>query len=634
MKWRWDFALFAGVFAAVFAAAALVPVAAHAAATIVVQNNDGAGEGFNDPTPWTPTGGNPATTLGQARLNAFQYAANLWATCINSNVTIVVRAQMDPLACSPTSGMLGFAGTTTVHRDFSGAPLANTWYPQALANALSGTDLSANPDINATFNSSINGDPGCLGALNWYYGFDGNPPGGNIDFITVVMHEIGHGLGFQTFVDLATGAKLGGYDDMYMVFLEQGNATPSAYPLMSNAGRVTASKSDPNLRWTGSSVTNGQSLIPLTAGLNSGYVRMHGPDPQEPGSSVSHWTKDAFPNEVMEPVYTGPDHDPGLAFNLMEDIGWSVDAVCLCAPEPTTMAAADTVTVSRPDANWTMRVRLDNAGPNDAVGVVGTMSENLAWLVISDPTCNYGDIANGNFDWGDPDAYVLDLSLWPGGTFDVTLDVAWTDGCGSPHSDSFTLTLNPPELLPVAFQQVSALPVRDAVEVSWVIFADEAYDGFNVYRRRDREAHEVRLNPNGPLDRSRRSYTDTDVEPGETYHYTVAFVMPDGRELRSSSIRATVGTYSTYLEQNRPNPFNPSTQIVYQLAENGRVTLGVYDVSGRLVRTLVDGLQPAGAYSVTWDGRDDDGRLSSTGVYFCKLTAGKFSQTRRMVLLK
>jgi hypothetical protein len=65
-------------------------------ATLIIQNNDGAFEGFNDPTPWTPTGGNPATTLGQARLNAFQYAADLWGACLNSNVTITIRAQMDP----------------------------------------------------------------------------------------------------------------------------------------------------------------------------------------------------------------------------------------------------------------------------------------------------------------------------------------------------------------------------------------------------------------------------------------------------------------------------------------------------------------------------------------------------------
>jgi hypothetical protein len=614
---------------------AIVPAGVHAGATIVVQNNDAAGEGFNDPTQWNPTGGNMATTLGQARLNAFQYAADLWGACIESNVTIVVRAQMDPLFCNATSAVLGAAGTTTIHQGFLGAPLSSTWYPQALANSLRGLDNSpSNPDINATFNSNMNGSSGCLGGMSWYYGLDGNPPGGDIDFVTVVMHEIGHGLGFQTFVDLDTGAKYSGLNDAYMVHLEHAGALPNGYPQMTNAGRLAASMSDPNLRWTGSSVTGAHPSIPLTSGLNGGYVRNHAPNPQEPGSSVSHWSKALTPNEVMEPAYTGANHDPRLAFYLMEDIGWTLDPACVCPAEPTTLADTDTVTAGRTDTEWAMRVELDNLGPNDATNITATMTESIGWLSITDPSCDYNDINNGNSSWGAPDQYTLNLTSWPGGTFDVTLNVDWEDACGNNYSDSFTLTLNPPEAVPVAFQQVYAVPSRDAIELRWVIFADEPYDGFNIYRRTDGQSQEIRLNPNAPIDPSQRSYTDSGVEPGATYYYTVAFVLPGGYEQRSSTIEATVGTYSTRLEQNHPNPFNPSTQIVYQLAGNERVTLVVYDVSGKLVRTLVDQLQPTGAYSVTWDGRDNSGRLSSTGVYFYKLTTGKFTQTRRMVLLK
>jgi len=89
------------------------------------------------------------------------------------------------------------------------------------------------------------------------------------------------------------------------------------------------------------------------------------------------------------------------------------------------------------------------------------------------------------------------------------------------------------------------------------------------------------------------------------------------------------------LHQNRPNPFNPTTTIDYEVpAGAGRVTLRVYDVSGRLVRTLVDSRQPAGPATATWDGRDNDGAPASSGVYFYKLSAGEVRETRRMVLLK
>jgi len=317
--------------AAVLAAGVLVcmfatPVAVHAAATIVIQNNDGAGEGFNDATPFTPVGGNNAITLGQARLNAFTYAAELWGECINSAVTINIRAQMDPQNCTPTSATLGSASAVTVHRDFANAPVANTWYSAALANSLAGVDLDATqPDINATFNSSINGNPGCLGGGSWYYGLDGNPGPNQWDFVTVVMHEIGHGLGVQTFVDLATGARFMDRNDTFLRFMEQAGAAPSLYTAMNNAQRAAGNISDPSLRWTGG-IANGQHPnVPITAGLNGGLLRLHAPNPAQPGSSLSHWSTALTPDELMEPSYTAPDHNMSLALYLLEDTGWSID---------------------------------------------------------------------------------------------------------------------------------------------------------------------------------------------------------------------------------------------------------------------------------------------------------------------
>jgi len=88
------------------------------------------------------------------------------------------------------------------------------------------------------------------------------------------------------------------------------------------------------------------------------------------------------------------------------------------------------------------------------------------------------------------------------------------------------------------------------------------------------------------------------------------------------------------LEQNVPNPFNPSTTIAFTLREAGEVTLAVYDATGRHVRTLVSGRREARSYDVAWDGRDDAGTRVASGVYFYRLTAGSFTQTRKMVLLK
>ena len=89
------------------------------------------------------------------------------------------------------------------------------------------------------------------------------------------------------------------------------------------------------------------------------------------------------------------------------------------------------------------------------------------------------------------------------------------------------------------------------------------------------------------------------------------------------------------LEQNYPNPFNPNTLISYDVPIGGGVvSLHIYDVRGRLVKTLADGRETAGRKTVMWDATDDRGQTVSTGIYFYQLIADGFSQTRKMVLMK
>jgi len=98
--------------------------------------------------------------------------------------------------------------------------------------------------------------------------------------------------------------------------------------------------------------------------------------------------------------------------------------------------------------------------------------------------------------------------------------------------------------------------------------------------------------------------------------------------------REIASSYSYCLDQNHPNPFNPETDIDYSIRDRGQVRLTIYDVQGRLVRTLVDYPMQPGRYHAHWDGTNERGRLVSTGIYFCRMEAGDFSATRKMVLLK
>jgi hypothetical protein len=106
----------------------------------------------------------------------------------------------------------------------------------------------------------------------------------------------------------------------------------------------------------------------------------------------------------------------------------------------------------------------------------------------------------------------------------------------------------------------------------------------------------------------------------------------EAEQKKSNDLQSAV-TFS--LQQNAPNPFNPATVISFVVPEGGaNVSLRIYDVTGRLIRTLVDGYAPAGTRAVSWHGKNDQGQPVASGTYFYQLTAPSFSEKKKMVLLK
>jgi hypothetical protein len=109
----------------------------------------------------------------------------------------------------------------------------------------------------------------------------------------------------------------------------------------------------------------------------------------------------------------------------------------------------------------------------------------------------------------------------------------------------------------------------------------------------------------------------------------------DGRYM-TVSLAAGVETLPTdfTLQQNYPNPFNPETRIEFSLPNAGEISLVVYDVLGRSVRTLASGSYPAGNHAVRWDSRDNSGQTVASGVYFYRLESSGKATTRKMMLVK
>jgi hypothetical protein len=130
------------------------------------------------------------------------------------------------------------------------------------------------------------------------------------------------------------------------------------------------------------------------------------------------------------------------------------------------------------------------------------------------------------------------------------------------------------------------------------------------------------------------TFRDEGVTAGMTYVYRLEAL--DGAGLSVLTSEVYVPVTRAGLERNFPNPFNPTTTLVFYVPEGpaAKVTLEIFDVTGARVRVLASESLPPGRHTQRWDGRDDRGNGVGSGVYFCRLSMPGFTQTRKMTLLK
>jgi hypothetical protein len=553
----------------------LLLAAAAPAATITIVNNNAAGVGFNDPTVVAPVGGNTGTTRGAQRLIAFQFAADVWGALLPSDVEIKVSATFEPLTCTSTTAVLGSAGPRQVFTDFPNAPLASTWYVAAEANKLAGVDLAPGAsgtsadDLQARFNLSIDDNENCLAGTNWYYGLDGNH-GTDIDLVVVLLHEMGHGLGFLSLASNTTGALLSGLPDVYTNFLYD-NDYGLHWPALTAAERVLSA-------------------------VNPQKVGFDGPTTKVAAEALLGYANEAL---VIAPANVAGSYVVGDASfgPSVADVPVSGNVVlAIDGAAPTGDACSALVNAAALNGNiamvdrgsCTFAAKVQAAQDAGAIGVIvvnnvagpaSTLGGSSATITIpavmlsqADGNLLKAELANG-----------LYVSLQVSATLRAGLDAG-----GRP----LVYTPNP-------LQSGSSVSHFD-VSASPNLLMEPAINGDLA---------------NNSVDLTLAAFRDLGWFVG------TATPVP-GLASR------------TVLRQNAPNPFNPSTTIRFTLADAGVTELQVFNVRGQNVRRLVAGSLEAGDHSVVWDGRDDGGLAVPSGIYFYKLTSGSFEGLQRMVLLK
>ncbi len=187
----------------------------------------------------------------------------------------------------------------------------------------------------------------------------------------------------------------------------------------------------------------------------------------------------------------------------------------------------------------------------------------------------------------------------------------------------------------------SATKYEGRIEVAWETASEISSSGFNIHRGLSAEGPDARINgelipaKGSEFEGAKYSFADRDVVDGVEYYYWIESMDVTGVGTMHGPVTVAAAGETPVpaafgLAQNHPNPFNPITEIKYSLPVDCHVTLAVYDVLGRRVATLVDEHQTAGFKSARWEVTSE----VASGVYFYRLQAGSFVETKKMVLLR
>ncbi len=542
----------------------------------------------------------------QEAQNAFQYAADIWASLLISDVPITIDASWVGL----DENVLG-AATPNKYYQLLNSGVSDTWYPVAIANKLVGFDLdSLEVDILAQFSSNFD---------NWYFGTDGNTPQGRIDFVTVVLHEIGHGLGFVGSMGVTDGQGSWGAGSaspfIFDRFAENGsgqslinlNLFPSPSTLLAN--QLTSG----NIFW------NGVEAQSINGGVKP---ELYAPSNWSEGSSYAHLDENRYPagniNSLMTPSVGNSEaiHTPGpIIFGVFRDIGWGINS-------------DNTIPYLSVFQNPAL-----NGILHFAVNVENFSSGNVS-LTANDTNIPLN--ANGENSWygtaeltrsGDVALRLTAGTAQITRTFSVA-SLSKNGGSGESYDRRFSIEFSANSVaqdyfLPIFDHQSNpntstgsysvGLPSLTLRQPATVIFEHSAEDKSVYY------------NDNGKWQPLPTRYQDGKI-------------LAETRKIGEFKLgpRLTIIDGSRLLG-NYPNPFNPETHIRFQIGRADHlqnVKLAVFNIRGQLQQELLNSPLANGEYQFTWNGQNANGNRAASGIYIYQLQVGGNVYSGKMILVR
>jgi len=289
---------------------------------------------------------------------------------------------------------------------------------------------------------------------------------------------------------------------------------------------------------------------------------------------------------------------------------------------------------------------VDNIAPGVTTGLAGNETASPPGLELTWTASSASDLGKYNIYRGTDALFASGPANFLGTTDGTALhDGTWVKAyqyfyklvAVDRHGNAGSAALLRPEDIKVGAMLMSfaAALKQSAIEVSWQLSEVDESAAFRVLRSAGADGFAELPLIEIVREAFAFSIVDRTVEPGTTYRYRVDVVEAAGRRTLFETDAIPTPAMPLTLNQNHPNPFNPSTTIGYYLPAAVPVTLDIYDSSGKLVARLLDrDRQPRGTHSVEWRGLDAQGRLVSSGVYFYRLQSGKEVLSRKMILLR